>query len=858
MALMAAHPAQAQHLAPASPLAPPYAQAQLNGTLSGLTLSPNGAVFGPLAHSTPALKRSQRPHGQIRRGQTHLVTISPQAQGAAFTSTTQQGLGGAWSVGKGLNDHDVAVGQSSSADGAIHDVLFNHGKVIDLGVVQQGENDCYLNNRNHVASIRSFDGNPYAAHAALWANGQWQDLGVQPGDLSSAALGINNLDQVVGYSTNSNYSEYGAVWNPGTGIVALQTLPGDMVAFPEAINDLGVICGYSVDSNYNDTPVVWQSATAIPTPIPTPGIPITINRAGQVAGSWYDSTVGYNKLFVWDATHGVQDLGTPPGSLPPPYFYSFYGSFTMHLNDNGLLTANVQSGGSYASGPEIDGWEPLFWSPVTGLHVLSDAGINFSAVGGANNSDHLVGQIGAGLPGQGLAGLAAREAITPLGALPSGWSYAYGLNNLGETVGGALAPGNTIAAPYLDYVNWSSAVAWGVGSRPTPLTALPTGAANALAINDSGQTVGLVANQISLSAPAYGYGPLPFTALFLYQIAHAALWDNTTGQLTDLGTPNGFPFAAATAINNSGWVAGVGEDTVNLPRNQSAFVYDPTTATMTTPLAGQDGGYSNASGINNLGQITGVIGYWWYYGALGGGYFYDMPSATLTMFPDPYYNGTYPSGINDAGQVVGTIYDDYYDARAFLWTAQGGLVDLGDLEGAGPDNSVNASASSVNRFGQILGTSDTPGGTHTFLIEQDGSMMDLTPALTAAGLSDFVALRLNDRGQLAGWRQGNQIQAALVSPRARLKALGLGTGIVKGGKNLKGTVQLSTACPYDLYVQLSSSDPSVSVPAWARVPGGSASVTFPITTSAVSQPTFVTVTASFAGVNRSAQVTVKP
>ncbi len=77
------------------------------------------------------------------------------------------------------------------------------------------------------------------------------------------------------------------------------------------------------------------------------------------------------------------------------------------------------------------------------------------------------------------------------------------------------------------------------------------------------------------------------------------------------------------------------------------------------------------------------------------------------------------TGINNNGGVVG--YRDIDDTmRAFRWSRQGGVVDLGTLPG---DKSSKAEA--INGAGQVVGSSSGPQGEHPFLWTPGAGFLDL-------------------------------------------------------------------------------------------------------------------------------------
>lgn len=118
----------------------------------------------------------------------------------------------------------------------------------------------------------------------------------------------------------------------------------------------------------------------------------------------------------------------------------------------------------------------------------------------------------------------------------------------------------------------------------------------------------------------------------------------------------------------------------------------------------------------------------------------------------PYYNVTdlgtlggasVARGVNSLGQVVGTYEPGLGKTGAFLWTAQGGMI---DLPGMGGDNTF---AYDINSAGQIVGGADGAGGVlHARLWDTAGNGTDINPGPDY--WSPAYAINENGRAVLQG------------------------------------------------------------------------------------------------------------
>lgn len=293
-------------------------------------------------------------------------------------------------------------------------------------------------------------------------------------------------------------------------------------------------------------------------------------------------------------------------------------------------------------------------------------------------------------------------------------SYATGLNNLGQVVGGIA-----VADSYHAFVN---------AGGFTDLGTFGGDYGAAYAINDAGQVVG-TAFSFTEGTPTRGFlysggtmnaiqGAVGNTYAYginnggtvvgamtvstqegdFYQ--HAYTWNG--GGFIDLGTlPNG-DGSRGFAINGHGEVVGAVANTINGAPNfpEDPFVYRNGTM---TGLGNFGGIFSNATSINDAGL---VVGY--------------------------------------AGIDFGGLSDEIYSRSAFLY--EGGV--LHDLGGLAPYRS--SVASDINNLGQIVGSAGLAGGgAHAFLYE-NGEMIDLNTLIDpASGWTIEDAAAINDLQQIA-------------------------------------------------------------------------------------------------------------
>jgi probable HAF family extracellular repeat protein len=139
------------------------------------------------------------------------------------------------------------------------------------------------------------------------------------------------------------------------------------------------------------------------------------------------------------------------------------------------------------------------------------------------------------------------------------------------------------------------------------------------------------------------------------------------------------------------------------------------------------------TGINNAGQVVGRIGS---FSPNVHAFLYDQTG--LRDLGTLGSGDTWASAINDAGQVVGWSGTSAGVEHAFLFDGTG-MRDLGTLGGR------FSHANGINKMGQVVGFAETGGGAHAFLYDSTG-MHDLG---TLGGVFS-TASGINNVGQVVG------------------------------------------------------------------------------------------------------------
>jgi probable HAF family extracellular repeat protein len=328
----------------------------------------------------------------------------------------------------------------------------------------------------------------------------------------------------------------------------------------------------------------------------------------------------------------------------------------------------------------------------------------------------------------------------------TGWSFAYAIDNAGQTVGDFVnSAGQTHAfrtqpnAP----INYASNDDLGV---------LPADFfSHAYAVNGSGVVVG---DSIHLGGPSRAFR----------STSPGAPLDDLT---VNVGVPSVLSSATAThprGINDAGWIVGYFSTSTDPalrddPSFSHSFLTQGPGTTRQIDLGWGAPAFSATYDVNNRVQLVG-----WLRPTASDpplAFFFDAGAGRLIRI------GTLPGGatstansLNDSGQVVGSSQVGL-GTHAFLFqdVNNDGIVGPGELKDLDTLNSIDSAALSINNGGTAVGyfgnSHDIIYGDSKAAIFVNGKMTDLN-TLIQGSKGDWtlrIANGINDSGQIVGFMQ---------------------------------------------------------------------------------------------------------
>jgi probable HAF family extracellular repeat protein len=199
-------------------------------------------------------------------------------------------------------------------------------RVTDLGVLPAGisSSAVAINAVGQVVGTSKNAGGQY--RAVLFSGGKAIDLGTLSGDSGSVAEAINAAGQIVGQSYTDPAGTYHAALFRVGSVTNLGTIPGGNYAVAYGINAKGQAVGFSTGpgTGFSEHAALFRVGSGTVTDL-GPGIAYAINDRGQAVGFSRNLGAGETEATLYNAGK-VINLGTLPG-----------GSFSIAyaINDRG-------------------------------------------------------------------------------------------------------------------------------------------------------------------------------------------------------------------------------------------------------------------------------------------------------------------------------------------------------------------------------------------------------------------------------------------------------------------------------------------------------------------------------------------
>jgi probable HAF family extracellular repeat protein len=246
----------------------------------------------------------------------------------------------------GINDRGQVIGHMTVSGGVYHAFLWQNGRLTDLGSPKAWSDANGINAQGRIVGTADIVGIYH--HAVLWENGHLRDLGTLGGHYG-VGTGINNHDQVVGFSSYADeQSQRGFLWSGGK-MRDLGTMPGFSDYAPNAINDRGQITGWAFSwdmrthtSTSPNHAFLWENCKM--TDLGTLGghdsHAYGLNNAGQVIG-WANTADGRTSAFLFQNGKMV-DLNiyiAVPQNASSLDAQSHHLSLAAGINDKGQIVA---------------------------------------------------------------------------------------------------------------------------------------------------------------------------------------------------------------------------------------------------------------------------------------------------------------------------------------------------------------------------------------------------------------------------------------------------------------------------------------------------------------------------------------
>jgi len=285
-----------------------------------------------------------------------------------------------------------------------------------------------------------------------------------PGDQRANAEDINDLAQIVGWSSGGSTGQTALLWSiDQAGVVTAESLgklPGGTFSSAQAINNNAQVVGFADGASGTRRPFIWTETGGMRDLGVAVGLvggqAHQINDNGQVVGALFQtefsSLTDQGRFAIWtvDAAGtvtNIRDLGTLGGVAASPWDNNALGNVAGNIwfgaaqqtgffwsEQGGVVEINTEEALGINDNDEVVGVEGpnntgFVWSSASGITVIPD-GIAMSI----NNSGQVVGRADVGSDQQAFVWEAGEVTLLPMPENRD-FSWAISVNEAGWIVG---------------------------------------------------------------------------------------------------------------------------------------------------------------------------------------------------------------------------------------------------------------------------------------------------------------------------------------------------------------------------------------------------------------------------------------